>query len=129
MADIVDQMVNSWRGLVAFDAADGGRSAIFFRCIHSLMSYQVRGLVQKSLDHLFHYLKQYACGNDIETYDHNNSMFYKQAFMSLRTSIVGKFYRVFENHNDEENPDTILYQHSSDDPDVLPSNLFHDVSL
>lgn len=52
VADLVDAMINYWKDLVPLKSKDGGRGAILFRCIHALMSLQVRGMIKRSLDHL-----------------------------------------------------------------------------
>lgn len=36
-----------------------GRAGILFRCIHALMSYQVQGLLKRSLDHLYDTIEVY----------------------------------------------------------------------
>lgn len=52
VADLVDAMIDYWRDLVLRNSRDGGRGATLFRCIHALMSLQVRGMIQRSIAHL-----------------------------------------------------------------------------
>lgn len=59
VADLVDAMIDYWRDLVPLKSKDGGRGAILFRCIHALMSLQVRGMIKCSLDHLYQTLNVY----------------------------------------------------------------------
>lgn len=59
VADLVDAMIDYWRSLVPMKSKDGGRAAILFRCIHSLMSRQVQGLIKRSIDHFFQVLTIY----------------------------------------------------------------------
>lgn len=58
-ADLVDSMMNHWKHLVPMKSKDGGRAAILFRCIHSLMSRQVQGLIKRSIDHFYNALVVY----------------------------------------------------------------------
>lgn len=58
-ADLVDSMMDHWKHLVPMKSKDGGRAAILFRCIHSLMSRQVQGLIKRSIDHFFKALAAY----------------------------------------------------------------------
>lgn len=58
-ADLVDSMMDRWKHLVPMKSKDGGRAAILFRCIHSLMSRQVQGLIKRSIDHFFDALVVY----------------------------------------------------------------------
>lgn len=58
-ADLVDSMMNHWKHLVPMKSKDGGRAAILFRCIHSLMSRQVQGLIKRSIDHFYNALIVY----------------------------------------------------------------------
>lgn len=59
VADLVDAMIEFWTDLIPLKSKDGGRGAILFRCIHALMSIQVRGLIKRSLDHLYNALDVY----------------------------------------------------------------------
>lgn len=59
VADLVDAMIDYWRDLVPLKSKDGGRGAILFRCIHALMSLQVRDMIKRSLDHLYQTLNVY----------------------------------------------------------------------
>lgn len=59
VADLVDSMIVYWKKLVPMKSKDGGRAAILFRCIHSLMSRQVQGLIRRSVDHLYNVLAVY----------------------------------------------------------------------
>lgn len=59
VADLVDIMIDYWKDLVPMKSKDGGRGAILFRCIHALMSRQVRGLIERSLEHLYKTLDVY----------------------------------------------------------------------
>lgn len=58
-ADLVDSMMDHWKRLVPMKSKDGGRAAILFRCIHSLMSRQVQSLIKRSIDHFFDALVVY----------------------------------------------------------------------
>lgn len=58
-ADLVDSMMDHWKHLVPMKSKDGGRAAILFRCIHSLMSRQVHGLIKRSIDHFYNALVVY----------------------------------------------------------------------
>lgn len=63
VADLVDSMISYWKNLVPMKSRDGGRAAILFRCIHSLMSRQVQRLIQRSIDHLYNVLAVYKVSN------------------------------------------------------------------
>lgn len=52
-------MIDYWKDLVPMNSKDGGRGTILFRCIHALMSQQIQGLIQRSLDVFLDAIKVY----------------------------------------------------------------------
>lgn len=60
VAKLVYMMFDYWKDLAPIRPSPSiGRAAILFRCIHALMSYQVQGLLKRSLDHLFNAIEVY----------------------------------------------------------------------
>lgn len=64
-ADLLDTMMDKWKNLVPMKSKDGGRAAILFRCIHSLMSRQVQTLIKRSIDHLYNALIIYKVNHHL----------------------------------------------------------------
>lgn len=82
VADLVDAMIDYWKDLVPLKSKDGGRGAILFRCIHALMSLQVRGMIKRSLDHLYQTLDVYKVWPQFSRffYCHLDSIFLQFVF-------------------------------------------------
>ena len=59
IADLMEAMKNFWKDLVPYNSSYGGRATILFNCIHSLMSYQLQGLIKRSVDHLYETIEVY----------------------------------------------------------------------
>lgn len=60
VADLIDAMRSFWVDLVPRYSTSGGRGITFFNCIHALMSYQLRGLIQRSIQHFYNTIKVYG---------------------------------------------------------------------
>lgn len=60
VADLIDAMRKFWEDLVPRYSTSCGRAETFFNCIHALMSYQLRGLIQRSIDHFYNTIKVYG---------------------------------------------------------------------
>lgn len=59
VADLVDAMRHTWTDLVPKYRSCGSRGTIFFNCIHSLLSFQMQGLIKRSLNDLYKVIVQY----------------------------------------------------------------------
>lgn len=59
VADLVDAMRKFWQDLVPRNSSYGGRATILFNCIHSLMSRQIMGLIDRSLQYLLKTINVY----------------------------------------------------------------------
>lgn len=70
VCDLLDAMKHMWKDLVSFNTPGCGRAQILFNCIHALLSYELQGLIKRSLDHLFQMLDVYK----VSIY--NNTVFY-----------------------------------------------------
>lgn len=80
-----------WVDLVPRRSTIDGRYRTLFGCIHALMSHQLRGLIQRSVDHLFRTLRVYAAGNWMRTgYDADSELLKRRPFITLNVSVVGK---------------------------------------
>ncbi|XP_037908989.1 dynein heavy chain 3, axonemal [Hermetia illucens] len=117
VADLVDAMRKSWEDLVAWDTSYGGRAEILFECIHSLMSLQLRGLIQRSVDHLFRAIDVYKEGNYIDEYDPDHPKLKRRPIMRLIISVVGKHF-ADDNLNGRASNATI-YRVDETDPDLM----------
>lgn len=64
VAKLVYIMFDYWKDLAPVRPSPSiGRAAILFRCIHALMSYQVQGLLKRSLNHIYETVEVYkVCG-------------------------------------------------------------------
>lgn len=60
VADLIDVMRKFWEDLVPRFSSSPGLGETFFKCIHALMSCQLRGLIQRSINHLFNTIKVYG---------------------------------------------------------------------
>ncbi|XP_055840841.1 dynein axonemal heavy chain 3 isoform X1 [Episyrphus balteatus] len=113
-ADMVDAMKKTWKHFIPMHSPCKGRAGIFFKCIHSLMSLQLRGLLQRSIDHLFKALKSYMDGNHIDEYDLFHPKLKRRPFMTIIVSVVGKH---FEPMLDAETQSTsTIYKIDPSDP-------------
>ncbi|ALC43064.1 CG17150 [Drosophila busckii] len=117
-ADLMDLMRNSWKDLVPMSGKYGGRASTLFKCIHSLMSRHLDGLIHKSLAYLFKILCAYKGGNDIESYSMHDKKLRRRPLVALIVSVVGA-------HFDNEpidfgpgiRPDENVYVFDNDDAD------------
>lgn len=66
VAKLVYVMFDFWKDLTPLKPSPSiGRAAILFRCIHALMSYQIQGLLKRSLDHLYNTIEVYKVHHNI----------------------------------------------------------------
>lgn len=60
VAKLVYIMFDYWKDLAPVRPSPSiGRAAILFHCIHALMSYQIQGLLKRSLQHLYNTIEVY----------------------------------------------------------------------
>lgn len=59
VADLIDAMRKFWTNLVPRNSRFGGRCVTLFQCVHALMSQQLRGLIRRSIDHLYNTIEVY----------------------------------------------------------------------
>uniref|UniRef100_A0A336M3T0 CSON009294 protein n=1 Tax=Culicoides sonorensis TaxID=179676 RepID=A0A336M3T0_CULSO len=121
VSDLVDAMRYFWKDLISYTSTGCGRAQILFNCIHALLSRQLQGLVQKSLDHLFEMLVVYKGGNFLREYNPASLKLRRRPFMTLTVSVVGKYADDVEDHADKM--DSELYQIDPDDPNILSMEL------
>lgn len=79
-----------WEDLIARKSRHGGRAAILFNAIHSLMSLQLQRLIKRSVDHLYGTLQKYSNGNLEHALGPENAHSERHPFMTLKVSVVGK---------------------------------------
>lgn len=121
VCDLVDAMRYLWKDLISYTSTGCGRAQILFNCIHALLSRQLQGLVQKSLEHLFQMLDVYKGGNFLREYNPASLKLRRRPFMTLTVSVVGKYADDVEDHADKM--DSELYQIDPDDPNILAMEL------
>lgn len=121
VCDLVDAMRYLWKDLISYTSTGCGRAQILFNCIHALLSRQLQGLVQKSLEHLFQMLDVYKSGNFLREYNPASLKLRRRPFMTLTVSVVGKYADDVEDHADKM--DSELYQIDPDDPNILSMEL------
>lgn len=126
VCDLVDAMRHMWKDLVSFKTKSCGQAEILFNCIHALLSYQLQGLIQKSLEHLFQMLVVYKGGNFLREYNPASLKLRRRPFMTLTVSVVGKYADDIVDHADKG--DSELYQIDPDDPNILSMELDSEVN-
>ncbi|XP_055373574.1 dynein axonemal heavy chain 3 [Condylostylus longicornis] len=119
-ADLLDAMKKTWKEYIPMNSKYGGRAAIFFNCIHALMSLQLQGLIKRNLDQFYNVLKVYKDGNLMDKYDFMNPKLIRNPLMTIVVSIVG---RHFIKTDDLEESTSEIYKFDADDPKLFDSGL------
>lgn len=70
----------------------GGRSLILFRCIHALMSHQLRDLIARTIKHLLNIFNCYKNGNEFLQYEIHNPKLQQQPLITLSVTVVGAYF-------------------------------------